>query len=126
MRAFVKRGALSFAFMLVVYGGAAAWASPIIGNNAIQPPTLGAGDSTSETVSGDGAGLFADTSKAPSSPGFLFAPSSFEEHPVEFGRISIDVARAPAPTPEPGTFMLFGSGLVGLVGVVRRKLGKSA
>ena len=126
MRAFVKRGALSFAFLLVVHGGAAAWASPIIGNNAIQPPTLGAGDSTSETVSGDGSGLFADTFKAPSSTELLFAPSSFEEHYAGFDRISVDVARAPAPTPEPGTFMLFGSGLVGLVGVVRRKLSKNA
>jgi hypothetical protein len=39
------------------------------------------------------------------------------------GSISVDVSGANTVTPEPGTLLLLGSGLVGLAGMVRRKIG---
>jgi hypothetical protein len=39
------------------------------------------------------------------------------------GYITADVSGASTVTPEPGTLLLFGSGLVGLAGMVRRKIG---
>ena len=39
------------------------------------------------------------------------------------GQFWLDMTAAPAPVPEPGSLILMGSGILGLAGVIRRKLG---
>ena len=41
---------------------------------------------------------------------------------LEVGSLNIDLRDGPSPVPEPGTFFLLGSGLLGAAGAIRRRL----
>jgi hypothetical protein len=47
---------------------------------------------------------------------------TFRNDPAYWFLDDVSVSSGQGTTPEPGTFVLFGSGLVGIAGLVRRKL----
>lgn len=52
----------------------------------------------------------------------IYNQSSFGYNPVDLNSGALDGASAPAPTPEPGSLALLGTGVLGLAAVARRKL----
>jgi hypothetical protein len=60
----------------------------------------------------------------PVDPGGRHDPSNWDGNGIPQEFIGQNPDPAPTPTPEPSTLALFGSGLVGMAGIVRRKLAR--
>jgi hypothetical protein len=61
----------------------------------------------------------------PVDPGGRYDPSDWDGNGIPQEFIGQNPDPAPTPTPEPSTLALFGSGLVGMAGIVRRRLVRS-
>jgi hypothetical protein len=77
-------------------------------------------------VDADGFGytLFSGVLSGNSGVGSNTLEFVFRDDPAFWHLDDVVVLNQQTTTPEPGSLMLFGSGIVGLAGVIRRKLGR--
>jgi hypothetical protein len=89
-----------------------------------QPVDQSQGSGTGQYLDISGTGILNLTGYAPTLATFSFdSTDSNQAYGANSSTWGIDISsKAVSPTPEPGTLSLFGTGLVGLVGLLRRKL----